>query len=202
MDRYKAVLLLGAPGAGKGTQGEMLGRIPGFFHMSTGDMFRSLDKQSELGKIFYEYSSKGELVPDEVTVEMWQRYMHAQSVLGLYKPHKDLLLLDGIPRTAPQTRLMAEHIDVLGIIHLVANDPEAMIERLKKRALQQGRYDDAKEDVVRNRIDVYQRETRPVLDCYDASLVHEVEAIGSLAQVQCDVLAKLAPIQDAAFPAD
>ena len=75
-EQYKTVLFFGAPGAGKGTQGELIGSVPGFFHMSTGDMFRSLDRNSEAGKKFESYSSKGELVPDEVTIELWQDYMN------------------------------------------------------------------------------------------------------------------------------
>lgn len=194
--RYQTVLLFGAPGAGKGTQGQLLGGIPGYFHMSTGDMFRSLDKESELGETFFEYSSKGELVPDEVTIELWHTYVHAQTILGLYKPHADLLILDGIPRTVAQTTLMEKYIDVLGIIHLNALNPEDMIARLRNRALQEKRVDDAKEDVIRNRLDIYSRETRPVLDHYDQSLVHDIDAIGSLGDVLMKILKVAVPIQE------
>lgn len=197
-DRYQTVLLFGAPGAGKGTQGELLGNIPGFFHMSTGDMFRTIDRQSELGQVFAEYSSRGELVPDEVTIETWRKYVHAQTVLGLFKPHADLLILDGIPRTAAQTEIMNQYIDVRGIIHLVATDTEEMVSRLQKRAIEQKRVDDAKIEVIRNRLEVYERETRPVLEQFDPSIIHEVNAIGSPAQVLSEVLSKLAPIQVAA----
>ena len=67
--RYKTVLLFGAPGAGKGTQGKILGKVPGFYHLACGDVFRSLDMGSELGSKFMEYSSRGELVPDALTIE-------------------------------------------------------------------------------------------------------------------------------------
>lgn len=200
-DRYQAVLLFGMPGAGKGTQGELLSNIPGFFHMSTGDMFRTLDRHSEIGKTFVQYSSRGELVPDEVTIEMWRQYVNAQTVLSLYKPHSDLLVLDGIPRTVEQTKLMNEHIDVRGIIHLVATNPEEMVSRLQKRAIEQKRVDDAKIDVIRNRLDVYMRETRPVLDQFDSGLVHEINAIGSPAEVLGNVLRVLAPIQSSSLQA-
>ena len=63
--RYKTILLFGAPGSGKGTQGKILGAIPGFFHTACGDIFRSLDLSSEMGRIAWEYSSRGELVPDQ-----------------------------------------------------------------------------------------------------------------------------------------
>ena len=127
-DRYKTILLFGAPGAGKGTQGKILGKIPGFFHLACGDVFRSLDTTSDLGQKFLQYSSKGELVPDELTVEMWRQNMHAQTVLSLYKPKVDLLVLDGIPRSLGQAKALEPYIDVLKIIHLVCPDLDAMVE--------------------------------------------------------------------------
>ena len=193
-DRFKTVLLFGAPGAGKGTQGELLGKIPGFFHMSTGDMFRSLDRDSEAGKKFESFSSKGELVPDEVTIELWLDYMRHRIADGSYDPASMLLILDGLPRTVNQARLIDPLIEVHGIVHLAAKDKEAMVQRLSQRAIQQQRTDDAKEEVVRNRLDIYERETRPVLDEYDASLVHDIDAIGTMASVLCSVLNVVAPI--------
>ena len=77
MSRYKTILLLGAPGAGKGTQGKVLGTIPGFYHCACGDVFRNIDITSQLGRVFYEYSSRGELVPDEITVKMWAENIKA-----------------------------------------------------------------------------------------------------------------------------
>ncbi|MEY5032826.1 MAG: adenylate kinase, partial [Planctomycetota bacterium] len=102
--RYKTILLFGAPGAGKGTQGKILGKVPGFYHLACGDVFRSLDMASDLGRKFMEYSSRGELVPDELTIEMWRQNMHAQTVLSIYKPNVDLLVLDGIPRNVNQAK--------------------------------------------------------------------------------------------------
>ena len=73
--KYKAILLFGAPGSGKGTQGKILGAVPGFFHSSTGDIFRSLDLQSEMGRIFWEYAGRGQLVPDEFTIKVWKQFI-------------------------------------------------------------------------------------------------------------------------------
>ncbi len=196
-DRYKTVLLFGAPGAGKGTQGQLLGQIPGFCHMSTGDMFRSLSRDSDIGRTFHEYSSKGELVPDEVTIELWRCYMRERIEEGAYAPEHDLLILDGIPRTAAQAGLMDNHIEVLAVVHLAAADPEAMVSRLRGRALEQNRADDAREDVIRNRLAVYRSETRPVLEHYDRSIVHDIDAIGTLAIVLMNILNVVAPIQAA-----
>lgn len=194
-DRYKTVLLFGAPGAGKGTQGQLLGNIPGFYHLSTGDMFRSLDRESEMGRIFARYSEKGELVPDELTIDLWRHYMDAQIASGAYTPQSDLLILDGIPRTTTQTELMDQYIDVLAVVHLAAANPEEMVMRLRNRALEQNRVDDAQEDVIRNRLEIYRCETRPVLGHYDRSLVHDIDAIGTLAMVLRDILGVVAPIQ-------
>jgi adenylate kinase len=194
-DQYKTVLFFGAPGAGKGTQGELIGSVPGFFHMSTGDMFRSLDHESELGKTFLSYSTKGELVPDELTIQLWQQYMNERIEDGSYDPKTMLLILDGLPRTVAQAKVIEPLIDVHAVIHLNARDKEAMVARLRERAIKQQRADDAKEEVVRNRLDVYERETRPVLDVYDAAMVHDVDAINTMAMVMSEVLSTLAPIQ-------
>ena len=196
-DRYKTVLLFGGPGAGKGTQGAMLAKIPGFHHMSTGDMFRTLDKSSELGQEIVGYMSRGELVPDELTIKLWQENVHARVVVGLYKPARDVLLLDGVPRSVQQAELLAPHVDVAAIVHFTVEDKAAMFERLKQRAEQQGRIDDAKDDVVRRRWDVYEQETRPVLEHYPADLVRSVEAAKPPVEVFASVLAAVAPVQAA-----
>lgn len=197
--RYQTVLLLGMPGSGKGTQGAMIGAVPGFHHLACGDVFRSLDRESELGKTFLHYSSRGELVPDNLTVKMWAENTHARTVLSIYRPAKDLLVLDGIPRNLKQAEMMDEYIEVHKIIHLVARDLDAMVERMKKRAEQQKRHDDAKEDVIRNRFRVYQDETAPVLGHYPTDLVTEIDAMGSPAEVFARVLDVIAPIQKKLF---
>ncbi len=197
--RYKTVLLFGAPGAGKGTQGAVLGRIPGFFHCACGDVFRQININSELGKIFYEYSSRGHLVPDDVTIKMWLENITAQTVLGAYKPKDDLLVLDGIPRTVEQAEIIKSHVDVYQVIHLVCNDQNEMIHRLRRRALKENRFDDADEKVIRNRWNVYEAETKPVLEVFGKKLVVEVNAMGSPAQVLKDILEYLIPVQNAHF---
>lgn len=197
--RYKTVLLIGAPGAGKGTQGKILGTIPGFYHCACGDVFRSIDITSRLGRIFYEHSSRGELVPDDVTVAMWAEAIHAHTVLSQYKPRKDLLILDGIPRTLSQAQIMDKHIDVRKVVHLVCSDEEKMFERLRRRALKENRMDDADEKVIRRRWKVYEQETKPVLSHYAKDLIVEVDSIGSPARVLRDILDTVVPIQDTLF---
>ncbi len=191
---YKCILLFGAPGVGKGTQGKLLGQIPGFVHMASGDIFRSLDKASPLGRKFHEYSSQGLLVPDDVTIEVWADHVRRQIGQGKYRPDFDLLVLDGIPRNVAQCKAMDTAIEVLQIIHLRAPDIDQMVQRLKGRALKEGRHDDADESVIRRRFDVYDQETSPVLAHYDASLIEDVSAVGTPAEVLMYVLEAIVPV--------
>ncbi|MEE3296585.1 MAG: nucleoside monophosphate kinase [Planctomycetota bacterium] len=196
---YKTVLLCGAPGAGKGTQGKILGSIPGFFHLSCGDVFRTININSELGQKICEYTSRGDLVPDDITVELWQENMNARKVLNDYKPNTDLLVLDGIPRNAEQAELLTSHIEVLKVVHLVCSDKEKMIERLRRRALKENRADDAREEVIRHRWDIYEEESRPLLAFYPSENIIEVDATQSPSEVLTAVLEKVTPVQNSHF---
>ena len=193
-ERYRSVLLFGPPGVGKGTQGKLLGQIPGMFHLATGDIFRALDRESELGRQFLHYSSRGELVPDDLTLRVWQDYMEKQIAAGEFNAHRDLLLLDGIPRSRKQATMIDEHVDVLRIIYLSCPDVDEMIQRMKRRARNEGRHDDADESVIRRRFDVFEKETAPVLAHYPDELVAEVNAVGSPAEVLHRILGVLVPI--------
>lgn len=198
---YNTVLLVGGPGTGKGTQGKMLAAIPGFHHCSSGDIFRALDPQSELGRTFHQYSSRGELVPDELTVRMWADHMAKRVAAKQFDPASQILLLDGIPRTPAQAKLMDATVKVLKVIYLTCDDASVMVERIRKRALKEGRKDDADENVIRRRWEVYERETKPVIDHYPAKDIARIDAIGTPATVLLRVLQVLAPLQEATFPA-
>lgn len=197
--RYNTILLFGAPGSGKGTQGKILGQVPGFYHQSCGDVFRTLNTKSDLGRIFVEYSSKGLLVPDDVTIRMWRENIKAQEILSLYKPDDDLLVLDGIPRNPNQAKIMDEYINVLEVVHLICSDEEKMFERLRKRALKENRVDDAREEVIRRRWKVYMDETKPVLAHYNPNIIKNVDALGSPASVLQHILERVVPIQESHF---
>src|ERR1700722_11832693 len=143
--RYKTILLFGAPGSGKGTQGKILGSIPGFFHSATGDIFRSLDLQSELGRVFWEYAGQGKLVPDELTIRLWKQYVMGLEMINQFHPDSEILVLDGIPRNLKQAQLLEETIEVVKVIHLVCQDLNKMVERLRRRALKEKRFDGARD---------------------------------------------------------
>lgn len=186
--RYQTHLIFGAPGSGKGTQGKTLGTIPGFFHCACGDVFRSLNLNTPLGKAFLDYSSRGQLVPDEITVQLWQAQIADVVTGNVFKPENDALVLDGIPRNVEQARLMDEMIDVRHVFHLDCPDRSRLVERLKKRALKDNRLDDANEEVIRRRLEIYEEESRPVLDFYGSALVTTINATQPPAVVLLQIL--------------
>ena len=195
--RYKTILLFGAPGSGKGTQGKILGSIPGFFHTACGDVFRQLDLKSDLGKIFWEYSSRGELVPDDLTVRMWKDFIDGAERTNRFHPETEILVLDGIPRNMTQAKFMDQHLDVIKVIYLVCTDMTKMVERLKRRALKENRIDDANDKVIQNRLEVYDRETKPVLEHYPADKIAKVDATMSQIRVLQSIINVIQPIKSA-----
>lgn len=175
-EKYRSILIFGAPGSGKGTQGKVLGAVPGFFHLSCGDVFRSLNPESELGKIFLQYSTQGKLVPDDFTIRLWLDHVQRLVSAHQFLPDEQILILDGIPRNAHQAELMQEHIDVIRLLYLEAKDEKQMIARLHRRALHENRLDDANEDVIRQRFREYEAESKPVLDFYPQERIYKVDA--------------------------
>lgn len=186
--RYRTILLFGAPGAGKGTVGKALGAIPGFVHCACGDVFRTLDLSSPIGKVFVDYSSKGLLVPDDTTVALWKDSIDGLVATHRFVPERDLLVLDGIPRNDTQARILDGYIDVQRIFHLVCTDENLMIERLRRRALKENRLDDASDEVIRRRWRVYEEESRPVLAHYPPEIIERIDAMRSPVAVLHDIL--------------
>lgn len=195
-DRYRTILLFGAPGSGKGTQGRILGTIPGFYHSATGDIFRTLDLKSEMGRKFSEYAGRGELVPDEFTIKLWKQYIKGVELINQFHPETELLVLDGIPRNVTQARLLQDTIDVAAIIYLRA-DRTKMVERLRRRALKENRFDDASDAVINRRMEVFGRETRPVLDLYPKDIIHRIDATMSQIRVLSEIIRILVPLKEA-----
>lgn len=186
--RRPAILILGAPGSGKGTQGKVLGTIPRFFHCACGDVFRSLDTRTDLGKQFVQYSSRGELVPDELTVELWRAQIQNWTDSHLYHPDVDTLVLDGIPRNVKQAEILENYIDVQQVFHLSCPNREELGRRMRKRALRENRIDDASEEVIENRIKTYEAETKPILEYYPNSIRTDINAAQQPANVLKEIL--------------
>ena len=192
--RYRAILLFGAPGAGKGTQGKILGQIPNFVHFSSGDAFRGLRVDSPLGRVFVEYAAQGQLVPDEPTIELWHQSVQGLIGNGRFNPEADTLVLDGIPRNPNQARIMVDLIDVRAIFNLFCPVLDKLVVRLQRRALKENRLDDANVEVIRHRLETYRRETRAVLDCYPEEIIHQVDSTQEPLLVLLDILRTLARI--------
>lgn len=175
------LLIMGPPGAGKGTQAVSLAERLGGAHISTGDIFRANVKdQTDLGREAQRYMDAGEYVPDEVTNAMVRDRLAQEDA-------RDAFILDGYPRTLDQVSTLDSILDDLGlkldgVVELVV-DPEELIGRLVKRAETSGRADDT-EDVVRKRQEVYTAETAPLLDVYEErDLLHRVNGLGTVDEV-------------------
>jgi len=194
--RYKSILLFGAPGSGKGTQGKIIGAIPGFFHSACGDIFRSVDRDSEMGRLFLEYGSKGKLVPDEFTVKLWCQYIQGLAMVHQFHPETEILVLDGIPRNPEQAKLLEDTIDVIKVIHLMCADLDKMVERLRRRALKENRIDDANDDVIQRRLMVYDIETKPLLDFYPPDKIARVDSTMSQVRVLQEIVKILVPLKE------
>ena len=193
--------MFGAPGSGKGTQGKVLGTIPRFYHMACGDVFRSLDTRTPLGQEFVEYSSRGQLVPDETTVKLWRASINDSVKTRQFKPDIDFLVLDGIPRNVEQARFMETHIEVMQVFHLSCPDRDELARRLRKRALKDNRFDDANDEVIQKRIRTYEEESKPILDYYSQggyagkNIVTMIDASHPPAKVVHDILSRIMELE-------
>jgi adenylate kinase len=207
------IILLGAPGAGKGTQAKLLQEQVGLTHISSGDLFRkNIARQTPLGVLAKSFMDRGELVPDGVTVQMvMERITQPDCARGV--------VFDGFPRTDAQARALdaelgKKNMQVTGVLHISVPD-EVLIERLTARwvcpldgavynilsnppklagrcdqdgsALEQR--DDDKPETVRHRLDVYHSQTKPLIEYYCAAgLLHNVEGERAIEQVQTDLV--------------
>ncbi|MBT6157824.1 MAG: nucleoside monophosphate kinase [Planctomycetaceae bacterium] len=193
--KYRTVLMFGPPGVGKGTQGQVLAGLPGFRHVSSGDCFRALDADSLAGKQSRLHIERGELVPDDLTLRVWKQAMERMIADGQFSPETDVLILDGFPRSLVQAAELDDYIDPLCLISLVSFDEDAMVDRIKTRALESGRPDDADEAIIRHRFNIYRRDTMPVLKYYPDELKREVDALQSPTEVLRAVLDCIIPVQ-------
>ena len=188
MARYKTYLIFGPPGSGKGTQGVALGTLPHFFHCACGDVFRSLDTRTELGRAFLYFSGKGELVPDEITIKLWKVRIADCVRAHQFRPELDALVLDGIPRNVHQAEIMQDMIDVRKVFHLSCPNREALVRRLQRRALKDNRFDDANEEVIRDRLEVYDSLSKPLLKFYGENLIQTIDATQTPVQVLGEII--------------
>jgi adenylate kinase len=186
--KYRSILLFGAPGVGKGTQGKILGAIPHFFHCACGDVFRNLRADSPLARTFIDYSGRGQLVPDKETIQLWKHFIKNNTEVGRFNPATDTLVLDGIPRNVHQAKILRTTLNVTAVFYMRTKDEESLVARMQRRAIKDNRLDDANLSVIRDRLHVYENETKPVLKFYGRKLVHHINADQSPAKVLADIL--------------
>lgn len=183
------LLLIGPPGAGKGTQATRLAEAYLIPAISTGDIFRSnVKNETSLGKQAKAYMDAGDNVPDSLTNDLI-RHRLAES------DAENGFLLDGYPRTTDQVRELDEFLQGHGtaldaVVELVA-DPDIVIRRLRKRAIEEGRSDD-NEAVVRHRLEVYREQTEPLIDIYDGrGALVKIDALGEIDDVTARIIEAL-----------
>lgn len=154
------LLLIGAPGAGKGTQAVRLAEHFGATHISSGDLLREhVEDHTEFGAQVQQYVSRGDLVPDELVVEMLRDAIIAASARGGY-------VLDGFPRTVHQAEMAYEMAREHGVELQVAAYLEVPQDELVRRLLARGRGADDTQDVIEHRLEVYEAKTRPMVQHY------------------------------------
>ncbi len=184
------VVLLGPPGSGKGTQAERLQRRTGLIHVSTGDLFRKhLGEGTELGVLARTFMDRGDLVPDEVTVEMVRHRLGEDDILRG-------VLLDGFPRTVAQADSLADLLEERGeridAVVLLEVDEQVLVDRLAGR----GRADDNPE-TVRARLEVYRDQTEPLVAYYDErGALRRVDGEGTVEDISGRIEAVLQAIDN------
>ncbi len=149
--------------------------------------------------MFKSYSDRGELGPDELTIELWEAHMQQLVLEGRYFPEEQLALLDGLPRTVRQTELMDGKINVKAILLFDVPDREVLIDRLSKRAHKQGRDDDADPAVLKRRQRVYDEETAGVIAHYPQELVYRINADQRPLEVLRDIINSVGDILSQKF---
>ena len=183
----KRLVFIGPPGAGKGTQAELLQNHHGIAWVSTGDMFRAaIKKQTPMGVQAKKYVESGSLVPDEVVVGLVLERLQEPDCQQGY-------LLDGFPRTVAQAQELDDALGDAGVnsvVHLAVTD-DVLIERIAGRAKQEGRADDSKK-TLKNRLNIYHKETSPVVEYYrKAGRIVDVDGVGSIEDVQRKIVAAI-----------
>ncbi len=190
------IILMGPPGAGKGTQAKVIAERLAIPAISTGDIFRkNVSEETDLGREAKRYMDAGDYVPDEITNAMVRDRVAEDDAV-------DGFLLDGYPRTLSQVEELDSMLEAVGssldAVVVLTVDKEEVVARLVKRAQDEGRSDDT-EEVMRHRQDVYEEQTAPLIEVYaERGLLVEVDGMGAVAEVTTRVFAALEQTNGAA----
>jgi adenylate kinase len=185
------ILLVGAPGSGKGTQAELLSQKLGLTHLSSGDLLRHhIRNETAIGKTVKEYVARGDLVPDATVMDMLRKPV-------LEAAQRRGYILDGFPRTVDQAKKAYATAKELGVEVQVACHLDVPEEELVRRLLARGRGKDDTEDVIRHRLEVYEEQTLPMLDYYsEREELITVDGTRPVDEVNADLLQALEQVRD------
>ncbi len=190
----RAILLFGYPGSGKGTQGKILSALPGFHHVAMGDILRGLTPAHPL------YAA----VQDQLRAGQPGSRRAGDGAVrappgALKLPATDFVIVDGIPRNFKQVELLNRIVKVIKIFKLSIYDEAVVIERLRKRALAQGRADDADDAVIKHRLDVYRRETESCITAYPGTILTRIQSNQTVFDVHLDIIHALGKMRQIQF---
>ena len=192
--RYRSIILFGMPGSGKGTQGAVLGQLPSFIHISMGDVFRKIPRNGKFGREIEQYTSQGLMVPDDLTVRIFERHLNILEMQELVMPEQHTLVLDG-----HAAQLLAGR--AAGRVHRRGPDLPPQDRQhghgdgaAPRRALRENRLDDMSDEVIRRRLQTYYDETFQTLSFYPSELIYDVDAGRRMIDVLCDIADRLAEI--------
>ena len=192
---HRAILLFGYPGSGKGTQGKILNALPGFHHVAIGDVFRGLKSDNPLYEEVSGFIKQGNLVPDQLVMELFIQNIRQRKI-----SEDDILVLDGVPRNKLQVALLAQYVAVIKIFKLSVYNETLVIKRMKRRALIENRPDDASDDVITHRLEVYRTETESCIKSYPGTLLTRIQADQPVFDVHMDIINALGKMRDIRFP--
>lgn len=191
---HRGILLFGYPGSGKGTQGKLLGVLPGFHHIAMGDLFRALKPGHPLYEKVNGFISVGNLVPDELTMDL---FMHHVDELKI--PADNVIIVDGVPRNARQAQLLKQRMEIIKVFKLSVYDEALVIERLRLRAAIEGRSDDADTKIIEHRLDIYRQETEASTKVFPGTILTRIQADQPVFFVHYDMMTALGKMQNIKF---
>lgn len=192
--RQHSILVFGPPGSGKGTIGQFLSHVCDQCHLSSGDIFRGLSSDSEGGQLFQRYATKGQLLPDDATIDIFKSYLEGLIATNRFFPSRQFLLLDGLPRTLQQAKAIDQFLDVKQVIVLQVPSEQILVDRLFRRASLEGRADDQSEEILKKRFEVYHQQTKEVLSHYPDSIIKRFNADQKPFAVLRDILVDLSDL--------